>query len=164
MLQIPKALRNVTDGEGLAMFWRGYGRQNFREISEVARGVLGAPATSAVLERDFDDARNLTSSRQCDSLGSAYVEMTMFLHAAYDFIPTSIPRLSSEDVEGGIPIRLRDPTRRNEVAGLTGNPANGQGGVDVFFPFGDIDNDREDGEKAEDNGSEKWRSGGRNRL
>ncbi|CAN0511439.1 unnamed protein product, partial [Scytosiphon promiscuus] len=122
------------------MFWRTYGRKTFREISEVARAVLGAPATAAVLDRDFGDAGNLTGGGggQCEPLDSAYVEMPMFLHGAYGFIPTSIPALSSEDFEGSIPVRLRDTALRKEVAGLSGEPPEGQS-VDALLPFGGSD-------------------------
>ena len=154
--QIPKALRNVTDSEELATFWRTYGRETFREMSVVARGVLGAPTTAAILDRDFADAGNLISTGQCESLGAAYVEMTMFLHGAYDFIPTSIPTLSSEDFEGSIPIRLRDPSLRDEVAGLSGEPLEGQS-VDTFLPFGDSDGDQGDCESRAEQIPADWR-------
>lgn len=139
------------------MFWRTYGRQTFREISEVARAVLGAPATAAVLDRDFGDAGTLNGGGgQREPLDSAYVEMTMFLHGAYGFIPTSIPALSSEDFEGSIPARFRDTALRKEVAGLSGEPAEGQG-VDALLPFGGSDSDEDDSEERAERGPEDWR-------
>ena len=139
------------------MFWRTYGRQTFREISEVARGVLGAPATAAVLDRDFGDAGNLISGGQRRPLDSAYVEMTMFLHGAYGLIPTNIPALSSEDFEDSIPIRLRDPALRSEVAGLSGGPADVGQNVDAFLPFGGSDSDEDDSASGAEKGPAEWR-------
>lgn len=139
------------------MFWRTYGRQTFREISEVARGVLGAPATAAVLDRDFGNAGNLISDGQCGSLDSAYVEMTMFLHGAYGFIPTNIPALNSEDFEDSIPLRLRDPTLRRKVADLSGEPADAGQNVDAFLPFGGSDSDEDDCAGRAEKGPAEWR-------
>ncbi|CAN0552744.1 unnamed protein product, partial [Laminaria digitata] len=107
-----KALRKTTDGRELAIFWRTYGTQNFRVMSEVARGVLGAQASAAVLERDFGEQQHQQPQQQqrCDASAAgplAYVEMVMFLRGAYDSIPVDVPELGDEELEDAIPVRMR---------------------------------------------------------
>ena len=64
--------------------------------------VFGAPASAAVLERDFSDAgRMMTSSRS--TMDSKYVEMILFLHGNLDLIPQDTPKLSAAAAQDKIP-------------------------------------------------------------
>lgn len=75
--------------------------------------VFGAPASAAVLERDFSDAgRMMTSCRS--STDSKYVEMILFLHGNLDLISEEIPKLGHDVVHTKVPGRLSNP-----IAGLT---------------------------------------------
>lgn len=84
-------------------------------MASVARAVLGAPASSAVLERNFGEFDKLVE-RRSSSLSRAYMEMLMFLRCAEGEIPDDIPRLSPEAYEAAIPARLKDPRKRAEAA------------------------------------------------
>ncbi|CAM9153110.1 unnamed protein product, partial [Hapterophycus canaliculatus] len=77
----------------------------FPIVAYVARAVLGAPASSAVLERDFGEAGKLVN-RQRSSLSPAYVEMLMFLRGALDAVPEDVPTLTKEAADAAIPARL----------------------------------------------------------
>ena len=107
----------MKDGQQVAEFWRGYGRKHFPIVAWVARAVLGAPASSAVLERDFGEAGKLVN-RQRSSLSSEYVEMLMFLRGALDSIPEDVPSLSQEKLDSAIPARLVDPRKKATVADI----------------------------------------------
>lgn len=116
--QVPHDYKVIKEGEALAAFWQTYGREKFRVLSEVARSVLGAPPSAAVLEPDFDDAWWLVNHPPRGSLGPAYAEMIMFLRGVYEYIPGVIPILSDEQAEEAIPYRFKDPTVRKELAQL----------------------------------------------
>ncbi|CAM9896776.1 unnamed protein product [Sphacelaria rigidula] len=115
--KLPSEFGKVTDGESVAAFWRGYGRKHFPIVASVARAVLAAPASSAVLERDFGEAGKLVN-RQRSSMLPAYVEMLMLLRGAGDDIPMDVKSLSMDAVEAAIPARLKDPRKRAEVADI----------------------------------------------
>lgn len=100
--------RANSDGDELALFWRTNGRKSFRVMSVVARSVLGAPGSAAVLDRDFGKAGQLVSGKR-GLLDHAYAEMLMFLRGTYKHIPSEIPHLSLDEFEAAIPERLRDP-------------------------------------------------------
>ena len=71
--------------------------------------VFGAPASAAVLERDFSAAgRMMTSSRS--TTDGKYVEMILFLHGNLDLIPLDD---GVNGVRSKIPGRLLNP-----IAGL----------------------------------------------
>ncbi|CAB1110805.1 unnamed protein product [Ectocarpus sp. CCAP 1310/34] len=78
-------------------------------LARVARVVFGAPASAAVLERDFSNAgRMMTSSRRTmDS--TTYVEMILFLHGNLDLIPEDITKLTEAVARSKIPGRLANP-------------------------------------------------------
>lgn len=64
--------------EGILKWWRKW-QHAFPFLTRVSRVVYEAPASSAVVERDFSDAgRMMMSSRS--STDTAYVEMIIFLH------------------------------------------------------------------------------------
>ena len=89
--------------------------------SNAARVVFGAPASAAVLERDFSDAgRMMMSSRS--TTDAKYVEMILFLHGNVDLIPEDIPELPTDgddSAQSKIPGRLSNPVP--ELAGLAGD-------------------------------------------
>lgn len=107
--------KNFKNGEEVANFWQCYGRKHFPIVAWVARALLGAPASSAVLERDFGEAGKLVN-RQRSSISPEYVEMLMFLRGALDAIPDDVPALSQEQADAAIPTRLVDPRKRFAVA------------------------------------------------
>ncbi|CAM9113374.1 unnamed protein product, partial [Laminaria digitata] len=73
--------------------------------ARVARVVFGAPASAAVLERDFSDAgRMMTSSRS--TMDNKYVEMILFLHENLDLMPQDIAKLTETAARTNIPGRL----------------------------------------------------------
>ena len=111
---MPEDFSKISEGESVARFWRGYGKRNFPELSVVARAVLGAPASSSILERDFGEAGKLVN-RQRGSMSTAYVDMVMFLKGSYDLIPLDVKAIPAKDVESAIPLRLRDAQKRAEV-------------------------------------------------
>lgn len=115
--QFPRVYRHIDTGDGLGAFWNSYGKCTFPELSVVARSVLGAQATAAVLENDFGEAGKLVNL-QSATLGSAYTEMIMFLRGNYDHIPASIPKLGDTIFEDAIPTRLRSVATRAKLAGL----------------------------------------------
>ncbi|CAN0026993.1 unnamed protein product, partial [Ectocarpus fasciculatus] len=95
----------------LVLQWWKRWESSYPLLARVARVVFGAPASAAVLERDFSDAgRMMTSSRS--STDTKYVEMVLFLHGNLDLIPEDIPELPAEgpnSVQTKIPGRLADP-------------------------------------------------------
>ncbi|CAN0174699.1 unnamed protein product [Scytosiphon promiscuus] len=107
----------MKDGDQGASFWRGYGKKHFPIVVYVARALLGAPASSAVLERDFGEAGKLVN-RQRSSLSPAYVEMLMYLRGALDAVPEDVPSLTEEAAKAAIPTRLVDPRKRAMVADI----------------------------------------------
>ena len=89
------------------VWWKTWG-DSYPLLGRAARVVFGAPASSAVLERDFSDAgRMMTSSRS--TMDSKYVEIILFLHGNLDFIPQDIPKVSAEAAQEKIPGRLVNP-------------------------------------------------------
>lgn len=142
--QIPSQYRAINDGEELGTFWRTYGKQKFGLLSKVARSVLGAPATSAVLDREFGEAGKLTGGQRGGSPAPAHVEMVMFLRGVYDSIPEFIPKLSDDEAEEAIPFRLRDPTVQKELAGLfVQPPLTGGEGAGGGLALANSDDERE---------------------
>ncbi|CAN0016946.1 unnamed protein product [Scytosiphon promiscuus] len=117
-----KTLRSIEAGtltkdlscEGVLEWWKRW-VGSYPHLGRAARVVFGAPASAAVLERDFSDAgRMMTSSRS--TMDSKFVDMILFLHGNLDLIPQDIPKLA-KDGRGGaiekIPWRLSNP-----IAGL----------------------------------------------
>lgn len=131
----------------MAAFWRAYGAKHFPTLASVARAVLGAPGSAAVLERDFgEDAGNLVNCQR-GSLDHAFSEMLLFLRGAYDQIPEDVPALSAAERAEAIPARLRDPRKMEKVEDLTSGLATVRAGgtLDSFFVGGDL-SDNEFGE------------------
>lgn len=116
--QLPSEFAKLSDGESLASFWRGYGRKKFPVVASVARAVLAAPASSAVLERDFSEYGELANRQQCASLPPEYAEILTFLRRTRDSIPMDVPSLSPGAVDAAIPVRLKDPNKMAEVADI----------------------------------------------
>ncbi|CAM9758774.1 unnamed protein product [Pylaiella littoralis] len=116
--QLPSEFAKLSDGESLASFWRGHGRKKFPVVASVARAVLAAPASSAVLERDFSEYGELANRQQCASLPPEYAEILTFLRRTRDSIPMDVPSLSPGAVDAAIPVRLKDPNKMAEVADI----------------------------------------------
>lgn len=89
----------------------------------MARSILAVPCSAAVLERDVDEYGGLSTGRQHrhgeSALDRGYGEMAMLLCAAFDSIPTDVPRLSREAAEEAIPRRFRDPRMLQELIGMS---------------------------------------------
>ncbi|CAM9127129.1 unnamed protein product, partial [Laminaria digitata] len=98
---IPVEFSRITQGQAMTAFWRGYGAKHFPTLANVARAVLGAPGSAAVLERDGD-----VGNRQSGLLDPSFVEMVMFLRVAYDLIPEDVPALTGAQRAEAIPARL----------------------------------------------------------
>lgn len=98
----------LQTGEEVAMFWRTYCWRHFRLLCNVARALLGAPASATVLDRNFGETGKL-ASHQRGSLGATYVEMILYLRGAYDYIPETIPKLTAERAEKAPLFHLRGP-------------------------------------------------------
>lgn len=107
----------MRDGNAISVFWRGYGKEHFPTVSKAARAVLGAPASSAVFERDLGEAAEVLNLQR-NSLSPARIEMLMFLRGTYDSIPMDIPALSSQAADNAIPYRLADPRQRAAVSDM----------------------------------------------
>lgn len=100
-------LANLSTGATLG-FWKVDGAREFPNMARAARVLLGAPASAAVLERDFSAAgRMMTSIR--NSTDSAWVEIILFLNGNQGNIPANIPHLTDAEVEAAIPGRLKTP-------------------------------------------------------
>ena len=106
--------------EGVLMWWKRW-VDSYPLLARVARVIFGAPASAAVLERDFSDAgRMMTSSRSATD--SKYVEMILFLHGNVDLIPQEIPKLSPDGARTKIPGRLVNPVEGLEELDGTFEP------------------------------------------
>lgn len=89
------------------VFWKMHA-DRFPYMARVARVVLGAPASAAVIERDLSAAgRMMTSARSSSDTGLA--EMILFLHGNKDLIPDNVTKLTPEQALGAVPSRLRNP-------------------------------------------------------
>ncbi|CAM9121357.1 unnamed protein product, partial [Laminaria digitata] len=66
------------------------------------------------MERDFCIA-DMFVPRKRGSLDPAFLEMSLFLRAQYEYIPDDVPRLSEEDATESIPERFRDRTMVDDV-------------------------------------------------
>ena len=74
----------------MLLWWKRWA-DSYPLLARVARVIFGAPASSAVPERDFSAAgRMMTSSRSI--MDSKYVGMNLFLHGNLDGIPQDIPK------------------------------------------------------------------------
>ena len=91
--QAPVEYSRITLGQTMAACWRGCGAKHFPTLGNVARAVLGAPGSAAVLERHLVEARKLVK-RQRGSLDPFFVQMVMFFRGAYDPIPEDAPALT----------------------------------------------------------------------
>ena len=118
----PKTPRAIAAGtltaelscEGVLTWWKRWG-SSYPLLARVARVVFGAPASAAVLERDFSDAgRMMTSPRS--TTDAKYVEMILFLHGNLDLIPEDI--LELDGTRSHLPGRLDNPNP--ELEGLSG--------------------------------------------
>lgn len=72
----------------------------------VAQSVLGCPASTGAMDRDFNIA-DMFMPRKRHSLDPAYLEMSIFFRAQYDYIPCDVPELSYENARGAIPERFK---------------------------------------------------------
>lgn len=66
------------------------------------------------MERDFCSADWFMPHKR-GSLDPAYLEMSLFLRAQFDYIPNDAPRLTEEQSEAAVPSRLRDQTMLDDV-------------------------------------------------
>ena len=107
-----KTLRGLEAGtltgdlscESVLKWWKRW-ESSYPLLTRSARVSYAAPASAAVLERDFSDAgRMMTSSRSATD--AMYVEMILFLHGNLDFIPEDIPELPINSAQSKIPGRL----------------------------------------------------------
>lgn len=89
-------------------FWKTCGASRFPLLARVARRVLGAPASSAVVERDLSAAGRLMMDAR-RSNDASWAEMILFLNGNMGLLPSNIPTLSAHAVEQAIPERLRSP-------------------------------------------------------
>ncbi|CAM9804265.1 unnamed protein product [Laminaria digitata] len=109
-------LTNELSFEGVLMWWKRW-ESSYPLLARAARVLFGAPASAAVLERDFSDAgRMMTSSRS--TTDAKYVEMILFLHGNLDLIPEDIAELLPEGKNGvqtKIPERLANPAPELEA-------------------------------------------------
>lgn len=105
--------------ENVLKWWKKW-VSSYPLLARAARVVFGAPASAAVLERDFSDAgRMMTSSRS--TTDAKYVEMVLFLHGNVDLIPEDIPKLPTDGPDSAqtkVPGRLAHPNP--ELEGLSG--------------------------------------------
>lgn len=103
--------------EDILIYWQKTGARRFPHLARAAQVLLGAPASAAVVERDFSAAgRLITVSR--GSTDAVMLEMIMFLHGNVDLIPLTVPPIPASDIRGEIPERLATPSP--ELAGLDG--------------------------------------------
>ena len=77
-------------------------------LVRVAREVFGAPASAAVLERDFSNAWHMMTSFRSDT-DSKYMEMILLVHSNLDLIPHEISKLSPDGARTKISQRLVNP-------------------------------------------------------
>lgn len=89
-------------------FWKRDGAGRFPNLARAARVLLGAPASTVVLERDLSAAGHLTTSAK-STADAAWVEMILFLHGNKDLIPHGIPELDTAATAAAIPSRMKDP-------------------------------------------------------
>lgn len=129
----------------MAGFWRGYGATHFPTLANVARAVLGAPGSAAVLERDFGEAGKLVN-RQRGSLDPSFAEMVMFLRGAYDHIPEDVPALTATERAEAIPTRLKDPRKRADIEDITSglDKSEADSALDSFLVGGELSDDESD--------------------
>lgn len=148
--QIPVDYQRITQGEKLASFWRSFGKTHHPTLAVVARAVLGAPGSAAVLERDFGEAGMLVD-RQRGSRDPAFAEMVMFLRGAYDYIPTDVPVLTAAERAEAIPVRLTDPRKRQQVNDLTSglNEIAVDNILDNLLVGGDVSDESDEEEELE---------------
>ena len=101
-------------------------------MARVARVLHSAPASSAVLERDFSIAGRLITD-SWSSLSAAYAEIVMFLNGNIEHIPIQVPALSTEQTLQAVPRRLSNP--KAEVAVLSAGEAGSasEAGVDAHY-------------------------------
>lgn len=111
--QIWKDFSKISRGESVASFWRGYGKNNFSELSVVARAVLGALASTAILKLNVGESNNFVYHLS-GSMIPTYVE-TMFLNGSYDLISLIISTIAPKYAESVTPLRLRDAKKNAEV-------------------------------------------------
>ena len=84
-------------------------------MARAARVLLSVPASSGVLERDFNTTgRLITAARS--RLDAAYAEMVLFLNGNQKYIPQEVLALSAEQALQAVHKRLSDP--RPEIQGL----------------------------------------------
>ncbi|CAB1117218.1 unnamed protein product [Ectocarpus sp. CCAP 1310/34] len=96
-------------GKDAADYWSTpHGKSQPLPLRAVAQGVLGCPASTGAMERDFSIA-DMFMPRKRASVDPAYFEMSLFLRAQYDFIPDDVPKFANEaEQTAAIPNRLRD--------------------------------------------------------
>ena len=106
-LRTVNTLAGALSAEEVLLWWKAWATA-YPMLARVARVIFGAPASAAVLGRDFSAAgRMMTSSRS--TTDSKYVEMILFLHGNLDLIPQDIPRLTEAGARSKIPGRVVDP-------------------------------------------------------
>ena len=110
-----------------ADYWRLYGIELPLALRAVAQTVFGCPASAGVTEQDFCIA-DMFMPRKRGSLDPAYLDMSLFLRARYDYIPDDVPRLSDDDTKKAIPERFRDQTMLDDVNVLAYVPDEGSDG------------------------------------
>ena len=92
-------------------WWKRW-ESSYPLLARAARVLFGAPASAAVLERDFSDAgRMMTSSRSATD--AKYVGIILFLHGNLDLIPEDIPELPVNSAHSKICLLYTSPSPRD---------------------------------------------------
>lgn len=144
LVQIPKECKGHQDGESACEFWRKHGATLAPHLKPVAQAVLGIPASSAVVERDFCIDGGGFSRENGSLVDTAFAEMLLLLRAAYDDIPDDIPSLTTGEAMAAIPDRLKDAGALEEVDALDSPESPSQNGRDETEEDNDDDDDEEE--------------------
>lgn len=116
-------------------------------MSVVARGVLGATPSAAVLKCDFGECSK-SVSRNRRSLDSGHVEVIVFLRRAYDHISSEVPKLSPKEAKQVIPTRLKDPRMQSAIQDMTFDDSRCED--TELFAVRSVDEDDENGDGHDD--------------
>lgn len=99
----------------LMSYWRTDGADLFPNMARVASVLLSVPASSAVVEKDFNTTGRLVSENR-SKMDAAYAEMVLFLHSNESYIPDVVPKLSAGQMTAAIPQRLSSPGMSSDLS------------------------------------------------
>ena len=103
-LKHEKVKSSDVSSQTLLSWWRK-NQSRFPTLSAVARSVLGHPASSTQIERDFGTAGTLLSGKR-SRMDSTFVEMSLYLRCNFRLIPTTVQEISVENWKEKIPKRF----------------------------------------------------------